>query len=169
MTIPKELCFMKHTVRGTTYALVYGTEENKALVARVGMEAMMIPRMCIQLQPFQMRIMHTKDGWTSPAWPFMTVSTRATATVIPFDHDGYGVFADLVFVFPKGYMCKKVLPEWHERMTNMKKRGMTVEWRLYADCDQVMISKLDVGGLVSLTTYILQNSSPVIITLKSSK
>ena len=98
----------------------------------------------------------------------MTLSTTATATVIPFDHDGYGVFGDLVFVFPKGYMVKDVLPEWIERMTSLEKNGMSVEWRLYTNYEHVMISNLDVGSLVSITAYILQNSSPVTITLKAS-
>ena len=169
MTIPTELCYMKHRVGSSTYALLYGTEENKALVASLGMEAMMIPRVCIQLQPYQMATMHQKDGWTRPVWPFMTLSTTATATVIPFDHNGYGIFDDLVFVFPMGYMVKKVLPEWIERMTSLEKNGMSVEWRLYKNCDQVKISNLDVGSLVSITAYILQNSSPVTITLKASK
>ena len=168
MTAPTDLCYMKHRVGSSTYALLYGTEENKALVASLGMEVMMIPRVCIQLQPFQMKLMHQKDGWTRPVWPFMTLSTTATATVIPFDHDGYGVFGDLVFVFPKGYMVKAILPEWIERMTSLEKKGMSVEWRLYLNCDQIRISKLDVGSLMAITTYILKNSCPVIITLKST-
>ena len=101
-------------------------------------------------------------------WPFMTLSTTATAAVVPFDHDGHGVFGDLVLVFPKGYMVKQIVPEWIERMTSLEKKGMTVEWRLYADADHIKISKLDAGSLMNITTYLLKNSCPVIITLKST-
>ena len=53
-------------------------------------------------------------------------------------------------------------------MTSLEKKGMSVEWRLYLNCDQIRISKPDVGNLMAITTYILKNSCPVIITLKST-
>ena len=40
-----------------------GSEENRALVTSLGLEAMMIPRLCIKMQPFHIKLMHKEDGY----------------------------------------------------------------------------------------------------------
>ena len=165
--IPKEMCHMKVKVGDVTYALVYGSKENRALVDSLGEEVLMIPRLCIQMQPFQLRLMHKEDGWTSPAWPFLTISTKATAVVVPFDSDGQGVFADLILVFPKGYMCTAVLPDWSMKVDIMEADGVTVESRAYRDCDHFKMGNLNIVVLLNLIDYILKQSCPFIITLVS--
>ena len=133
----------------------------------LGEDVMMLPRLCIQMQPFQLRLMHKKDGWTSPTWPFLTISSKATAAVVPFDSDGQGVFADLVFMFPKGYMCTAVLPDWSLKMSIMKEAGVTVESRVYRDSDHFKMENLTIGTLQGVIDYILKQFCPVIITLVS--
>ena len=165
--IPKSLCHMKVKVGTVTYALVYGSEENQALVNSLGEEVMKLPRLCIQLQPFQLRLMHKQDGWTSPTWPFLTISSRARVTVVPFDTDDKGVFADLVFVFPKGYICSAFLPDWSQRMDIIESAGVTVENRVYRDSDHFRMGQLTVGTLQGVIEYLLRKSCPAIITLVS--
>ena len=162
---PEELCYLKQEIGGETYALVYGSKVNRELVTTLGEEVMMIPRICVEMQPFQRRILHEKDGWTKRDWPFLTMSTKAKAAVVPFNHDGHGRFEDMVFVFPKGFMCTQFLPDWPKRVEILKEAGVNLETRRYDDCDHALVQGLNIVTMAGLIAYFLGTSCPVIVTL----
>lgn len=162
---PKELCYVKEEIGGKTYALVYGSHVNRKLVPTFGEEVLMIPAICIEMQPLQKKILHEEDGWTKKSWPFITMSTKAESVVIPFSHDGIGRFEDLVLVFPKGYKCARILPDWPKIVEKLGEVEVTLETRKYDDCDQVLMSGLNIATLTELLTYLRGNSCPVIVTL----
>ena len=157
---------MKQTIGGTTYEMVYGSKENKELVSTLGLDVMMIPRLCVKLQPFQRNLLHMEDGWTTKKWPFLTISIKEQASLIPFEHYSQGRFDDLVFVFPKGFMCDKFLPDWPRRMETLRKDGVTVRTRAYDDCDHVMFHGLTVITTTAIIDLLLEHSCPAIVTLK---
>ena len=100
-SMPMGYQYMVYTLANGTWALRYGGREMTRLIKDYGEDIVMIPTICITLTPEWQGLLHEGDKWTSSSWPFLMLSTRARAAVIPFEELEEGTMEPLVAIIPR--------------------------------------------------------------------
>ena len=101
---PRGTSFMIVMIRGWPVLLRYGGPVARSLVAEFGLDVLRMPEICFTLRPHQRSILHVGESWVQgPNYLFVSLSTRDSLTVVPFDLMSTGTFTNLVLIIPRGW------------------------------------------------------------------
>ena len=81
---PSGIQFMEVLKDGRPVILQYGGPDVRNLVAEFGFDVHRMSEICFTLRPHQRSILHVGESWVlGPNYPFVSLSTRDTLTVVP--------------------------------------------------------------------------------------
>ena len=167
-SIPVGVQFMEVMVEGKLVVMKYGGKEMKNLVEEFGKEVLRIPEQCVTMREFQKNLLHVDSSWVrGPSYPFLTLSMSSKLAVIPFEVQQSGLFRDLVFIIPGGFTSPTFLQEWKMTLAKNTRRGSCFHLD-FEDCRHQLVRGLDVDNLIEIVSFLLNTSTPVIVTLTAN-
>ena len=90
----------------------------------------------------------------------------STVAVIPFEVQPSGLFQDLVFIIPGVFDTQQFLIGWKETLAKSTKAGSCFQLD-FEDCRHQLVRGLDEENLVTIVSFLMRTSRPVIVTLTS--
>jgi hypothetical protein len=93
---------------------------------------------------------------------------RTKVAIIPIEVQQSGLFTDLVFLIPGGFTTQKFLQDWKKTLAATTKKGSCFHLD-FADCTHQLVRGLDQEKLIEIVSFLLNTSTPVIITLRTGK
>jgi hypothetical protein len=167
-SIPVGVQFMEVTIEGKLVVMKYGGKEMKNLVEEFGKEVLRIPEQCITMRNYQKNLLHVESSWVrGPSYPFLTLSMSSKIAVIPFEVQQSGLFKDLVFIIPGGFTTTTFLLEWKKTLAKTTRKGSCFHLE-FEDCRHQLVRGLDEDNLIEIVSFLLDTSTPVIVTLTAN-
>ena len=89
-----------------------------------------------------------------------------TVAVIPFEAQPSGKFQDLVFIILRGFATTTFLTGWKEILAKHTQEGSSFQID-FDDSRHQLVRGLDKDSLVNIVSYLMEKSTPIIVTLTS--
>ena len=97
-------------------------------------------------------------------WPFLMMTTKTEAAVVPFETIEDGTIEPVVAIIPRGYDSQAYLPNMNNLVNVMRLSGAEVMFRHYVDCTHILMKRASPGMITDFVMYLLSRKCPVLIT-----